>query len=123
MALWADNGKKDDEDSDEFEIELEDDEAPEDDASAATLSSSDATLADVNLSGNPKTATHPAALAPLIPDEDFLEGPLPEALVAAPAGTPVEAHVEALAEELDEKLAEALVETPAEGARARRGAR
>lgn len=70
----------DDEDSDEFEIELEDDEAPEDDAGAATLSSSDATLADVNLSGNPKTATHPAALAPLIPDEDFLEGPLPEAL-------------------------------------------
>ncbi len=69
-----------DEDSDEFEIDFEDDEPPGGDAGAETLTSSEATLADRNLSRAPKTATHPAAISPLIADESFLEGPVPTTL-------------------------------------------
>ena len=74
----VDDAREDD--MDEFEIDIEDEASLAEDARVATITSSDPTLRDLDLSGHPKTATNPSVLAPLISDEEFLEGPMPEAL-------------------------------------------
>ena len=75
-----DSGKLSDDDEDEFEIEINEEESPGEDESVATISSTDPTLADLELAAHPKTATNSALLTPLISDEEFLGGPMPDAL-------------------------------------------